>query len=78
MIRSILDTDLYKLTIQQMILEKFPNAFATYEFRSRRSTPVNKDFLDLFAKKLAQMDSLRCSDDEIEYVIGKIKKVVAD
>lgn len=68
MIRSILDTDLYKLTIQQMILEKFPNAFATYEFKSRRSTPVNKNFLDLFTKKLVQMDSLRCSDDEIEYL----------
>lgn len=68
MIRSILDTDLYKLTIQQMILEKFPNTYATYEFKSRRSTPVNDAFISLFIKKLAQMDSLKCSDDEIDYL----------
>lgn len=68
MIRSILETDLYKLTMMQMVLEKFPNAYVTYEFKSRKSTPVNDDFINLFMKKLAQMDSLKCNDDEIEYV----------
>ena len=68
MIRSILDIDLYKLTMQHAVLEKFPNAYVTYEFKSRKSTPVNDAFLSLFIKKLTQMDSLKCNDDEIEYV----------
>lgn len=68
MIRSILDTDLYKLTMQHAVLEKFPNAYVTYEFKSRKSTPVNDAFISLFIKKLAQMDQLKCNDDEIEYV----------
>jgi len=32
---SILDTDLYKLTMQQAIFRKFPDVHATYRFTNR-------------------------------------------
>jgi len=40
-INSILDTDLYKLSMQQAVLEKYPDAQVTYEFTARRPAPIN-------------------------------------
>jgi len=58
MIRSILDTDLYKFTMQQAVLKLYPDAIATYEFTSRRDTPVNEKFLNLLNDKIGDMASL--------------------
>lgn len=34
-VKSILDTDLYKLTMQQAVLQHFPEAHVTYKFTNR-------------------------------------------
>ncbi len=36
MIKSLLDTDLYKLTMMQVVFEKYTNVNVRYEFKSRK------------------------------------------
>jgi len=44
MIESILDTDLYKLTMQHAVLQKFPRAVVRYNFINRGNTKFPKGF----------------------------------
>ena len=39
-IQSLLDTDLYKFTMLQVMLHQFPQAHSVYEFRCRNETTV--------------------------------------
>ena len=39
-IRSLLDTDLYKFTMLQVVLHQFPETHSVYEFRCRNATTV--------------------------------------
>lgn len=56
MISSILDSDLYKFTMQQSVLEHYPAAWASYAFINRGG----HQFTDGFAKKLrGHVDNLR-------------------
>ena len=43
-IKSLLDTDLYKLTMQQAVLELYPNAVAEYRFINRGHHRFDKEF----------------------------------
>lgn len=61
---SILDQDLYKLTMGRAVLERHPEVEAEYEFIDRRGTAFNGAFLDLFAALVAEMPALRLSRDE--------------
>lgn len=45
-INSMLDTDLYKNTMQMFILELFPNEIARYKFSNRGTQRFNKEFID--------------------------------
>lgn len=68
MIRSILDTDLYKLTQQLAVLELFPRATATYEFIDRGNFTYSDAFFDLLDKRLDKLCSLSIQRDELEYL----------
>ena len=39
-IQSLLDTDLYKFTMLQVVLHRFPQAHGVYEFRCRNKQTV--------------------------------------
>jgi len=43
-IRSILDVDLYKFTMMQAVIKKFPNAKVKYEFFNRGDHKFPEDF----------------------------------
>jgi len=45
MIRSILDNDLYKFTMQMAVLELFPDVVAEYRFTNRGLQRFNEDFV---------------------------------
>lgn len=45
MIKSILDNDLYKFTMQQSVLELFPQARATYKFKNRGPHKFTNNFI---------------------------------
>lgn len=57
---SILDNDFYKFTMQQAVLEKYPNAIATMRFKNRRkSNRFNENFaqqLDAEIQKMAELE----------------------
>ncbi|KAI9043554.1 nicotinate phosphoribosyltransferase [Aspergillus affinis] len=68
-ISSLLDTDLYKLTMQCAILKYFPDVYVTYSFTNR--TPQMKLTRGAYKWLLAQMDKLaniRVTDDEIAFL----------
>ena len=64
MIESILDDDLYKFTMQQAVLETYPNAIAKYEFISRKSWAATPEFLRLLQQEVYKLKGLRLSDWE--------------
>ncbi|KAL4779425.1 Quinolinate phosphoribosyl transferase [Aspergillus varians] len=68
-ITSLLDTDLYKLTMQCAIFKYFPDVYVTYGFTNR--TPEMKLTRGAYKWMLAQMDKLRnirITDDEIAFL----------
>ncbi|OJJ54084.1 hypothetical protein ASPSYDRAFT_50081 [Aspergillus sydowii CBS 593.65] len=68
-ITSLLDTDLYKLTMQCAILKYFPDVYVTYGFTNR--TPDMKLTRAAYKWILAQLDKLanvRVTSDEIEFL----------
>lgn len=69
-ITSLLDTDLYKLTMQQAVLDKFDHEVATYAFKDRGDTEYPEGFAHLLRQQVALMGTLRLTDDEAEYLKG--------
>ncbi|KAF2641688.1 nicotinate phosphoribosyltransferase [Massarina eburnea CBS 473.64] len=63
---SLLDTDLYKLTMQCCILKYFPDISVTYSFTNR--TPDKKLNRAAFQWLQAQLEHLSLSDDEFQFL----------
>lgn len=66
-ITSLLDTDLYKFTMQQAVWHQFPDARAEYVFRCRAEV----DLTPLAAKVRQEIDALaevHLTDDEAQYL----------
>lgn len=66
---SILDTDLYKLTMQQAVLQKFPNAPATYRFTLRdKSVSFSRHCVDAFRDAVSRFSSLFLTSEEHQWL----------
>lgn len=63
-INSILDTDLYKITMMAAILELFPNAKVSYRFKNRGRHRFNQEFLKKLQKEINLMSTLSLTDEE--------------
>ena len=62
---SILDTDLYKLTMQQAVLELYPNAYAGYKFINRRpSDKFTPDIVKNIKHNVELMGDLSLKEEE--------------
>lgn len=70
MVPSILDTDLYKLTMQQAVLKKYPDAQVEYQFTSRRPTPVNSKFTALLLDSIQALRDLKLTSDEKSFLVS--------
>jgi nicotinate phosphoribosyltransferase len=69
-IRSLLDTDLYKFTMMQAVLHQYPAAQVQYRFKCR--TP-NIDLAAHLPRIRAEIDALctlHLADDELDYLRG--------
>lgn len=67
-IESLLDTDLYKFTMMQVVLHQYPAANVEYRFRCR--TP-DVDLVPLIGRIREELDalcSLRFQEDELDYL----------
>ena len=68
MIKSILDTDLYKCSMQQAVLELYPDAEVTYKFINRGTQRFGYKFLESLKNEIAKMATLSLTDAEYEWV----------
>lgn len=63
-ITSILDTDLYKLTVQQAVLELYPNTKVQYRFKNRGKHKFTEKFLNELIYQMNLIPNISLSDEE--------------
>ena len=72
-IKSILDTDLYKFTMQKAVLAHKQNTIVEYVFNNRRPEgKFNHKFMDEFMDEINQMVCLSLSDEEAFWMENEI------
>ena len=69
-IQSLLDTDLYKFTMMQVVLHHFPGAQAEYRFRCRTEGVDLKPCLGEIEQELRELCTLRFAEEELAYLRG--------
>ena len=67
-IDSLLDTDLYKFTMMQVLLHHFPGAQVEYVFKCRTEGVDLAPHLDDIRAGIADLCKLRFGDDELAYL----------
>ncbi len=67
-ITSLLDTDLYKFTMQQCILHRFPSVNAEFKFVCRTPDTNLGDYYAKIFKEITHLCSLKFQNDELEYL----------
>lgn len=70
-IQSLLDTDLYKFTMLQVVLHKFPQTHSVYHFRCRNLEDTVYPLTDILADLNEQLDhlcQLKFKEDELLYL----------
>ncbi|KAN0062683.1 nicotinate phosphoribosyltransferase [Thecaphora frezii] len=68
-IRSLLDTDLYKLTMQQAVLRHYPHSFVAYKFTNRsRNMKFTSQCVEKINAYIQGLADLRLAADEREWL----------
>ena len=67
-IKSILDTDLYKFTTSYAYMKLFPNAMGTFQFVDRDNTKYTDEFVREFKMELCNMSRLALTLEESMYM----------
>ena len=70
LIQSLLDTDLYKFTMMQVVLHHFPGAQVEYKFKCRTPGVNLQPHLEEMKAEFANLCALRFRDDELAYLRG--------
>lgn len=79
-INSLLDTDLYKFTMLQVVLHKFPQTHSVYHFRCRNLEDTVYplvDILDDLNEQLDHLCNLKYKEDELQY-LRKLRFIKSD
>lgn len=67
-INSLLDTDLYKFTMMQVVLHQFPGAQVEYKFKCRTPGVQLSPYVAEIEREVNHLCSLKFSEDELEYM----------
>ena len=69
-IKSILDTDLYKCSMQHWVLEHYPEAYVQYTFnnRSYATMTFDQDAVDEILYQIKLMANLKLSNSEYDWM----------
>jgi nicotinate phosphoribosyltransferase len=70
LIQSLLDTDLYKFTMMQVVLHHFPGAQVEYKFKCRTPGVDLRPHLEEMKAEFASLAELRFRDEELAYLRG--------
>lgn len=79
-IHSLLDTDLYKFTMLQVVLHQFPQAHGVYEFRCRNNDETVYPLADIKEELERELDALcelKLTQDELAY-LRKMRFIKSD
>ena len=68
LIQSLLDTDLYKFTMMQVVLHHFPGAQVEYRFKCRTPGVDLRPHLDEMKVEFANLCKLRFREAELDYL----------
>ncbi|KAA0010017.1 nicotinate phosphoribosyltransferase [Billgrantia pellis] len=66
-IRSLLDTDWYKLTMMQGVHHQYPNASVTWEFRCRDAEPLER-YIPEIREQIDRLATLQLTREESDYL----------
>lgn len=69
-IRSLLDTDLYKFSMMQVVLHQYPGAEVEYRFKCRNPGVDLVPYVEEIRAELEQLCTLRFTADELDYLRG--------
>jgi nicotinate phosphoribosyltransferase len=68
-IKSLLDQDLYKISMQRVYFHRFANATARFEFRCRDEGIVfSQAAFEEIREEIRALDNLRYEDDEVDFI----------
>jgi nicotinate phosphoribosyltransferase len=67
-IQSLLDTDLYKFTMMQVVLHQFPGAQVEYRFKCRNPGVDLRPYVDEITDEVRQLCTLRFTEAELGYL----------
>jgi nicotinate phosphoribosyltransferase len=67
-IKSLLDTDLYKFTMMQVVLHHFPAAQVEYRYKCRTQGVNLRPFLDEIRQEIHALCQLRFEPNELDYL----------
>jgi nicotinate phosphoribosyltransferase len=76
-IRSLLDTDLYKFTMMQVVLHHFPGAQVEYRFKCRTPNIQLAPLIEQIKQGIKDLCTLRFSTDELAY-LSSLRFIKAD
>ena len=69
-IRSLLDTDLYKFTMMQVVLHHFPGAHVEYRFKCRNEGVDLTPYIGEIEEEIRALCRLRFTPQELDYLRG--------
>lgn len=69
-IKSLLDSDLYKFTMQNAILQKFPRLYVRYSFTDRNKTVYPYGFANAVQEEINLMKNLQLDPSEIYFLFA--------
>ena len=67
-ITSLLDTDLYKFTMMQVVLHQFPAAQVEYRYKCRTPNVNLSPYLDEIRSEIHALCQLKFTEEELEYL----------
>lgn len=67
-IKTILDTDLYKFTTSYAYIKLFPYAMGRFSFMDRDETQYTEEFLQELKREIENLKRLQLADAELEYM----------
>lgn len=67
-VKSILDTDLYKFTTSYAYMKLFPHAIGTFEFFDRDNTEYTEEFVQQLRMEIVYFCSLHLTQEEQDYM----------
>lgn len=67
-VKTILDTDLYKFTTSYAYIKLFPSAMGTFSFKDRDETEYTEEFLEKLKAEITHLSQLQFTEEELEYM----------